>query len=72
MPLSIKTPLGSQSKLHHQRLRSRESHFPVADRVARRHEEYVNLRHPENLSCVWIFHSGPGGKIADIDVVSLR
>src|SRR5256886_5291329 len=32
----------------------------------------TNLRHPKNLSCVWIFHSGPGGESADIDVISLR
>src|ERR1043166_5038319 len=30
--------------------------------------ERLSLRHPENLSCVWIFHGGPGNKGADIDV----
>ena len=32
----------------------------------------MNLRDQENLSCVWISHSGPGGKSPDIDVISLR
>jgi len=32
----------------------------------------MNLRYPENLSCVWISHSGPGSKSADIDVIPLR
>jgi len=32
----------------------------------------MNLRHQENLSCVWISHSGPGGESPDIDVISLR
>ena len=26
------------------------------------------LRHPEDLSCVWIFHSGSGSKGANVDV----
>jgi len=32
----------------------------------------MNLGHQENLSRVWIFHSGPWGKSANIDVISLR
>ena len=31
----------------------------------------VNLRNQKKLSCVWIFHDGPGRKISDIDILVL-
>jgi hypothetical protein len=31
----------------------------------------VNLRNQKKLSCVWIFHDGPGRKIGDIDILVL-
>jgi hypothetical protein len=32
---------------------------------------YQVLRNQKKLSCVWIFHDGPGRKIGDIDILSL-
>ena len=31
----------------------------------------VNLRNQKKLSCVWIFHDGPGRKTGDIDILVL-
>jgi hypothetical protein len=31
----------------------------------------VNLRNQKKLSCVWIFHDGPGRKTSDIDILVL-
>ena len=60
MPPSIKTPLGCQSKLRHQTLS-----------IEMQPDRKKELWHPENLACVWIFHSGPSDKSADIDVICL-
>ena len=31
----------------------------------------VSLRNQKKLSCIWIFHDGPGRKIGNIDILSL-
>ena len=43
--------------------------LPSMSRVPR--APLPSLRNQKKLSCVWIFHDGPGRKIGDIDILSL-
>src|SRR6266487_332849 len=52
-------------------LQKRRQFFICAHDATRSIAIHVNLWNQKKLSCVWIFHDGPGRKISDIDILVL-
>src|SRR5436309_16011461 len=52
-------------------LQKRSQFFISAHDATRSIAIRVNLRNQKKLSCVWIFHDGPGRKTSDIDILVL-